>query len=186
MGNDRNQTDMPGGEQLSGESVASFYPEVIPPEEGHPTTAEFEVVSSGDERGRGLRAKVAFRRGERVARLSGVVVNRASLDTIQISPTLHMHDRWFCRLLLHSCEPNLVIDTARMEARATRDIQAGDYLSIDYAATEDVLGRQFACQCGTPRCRGWMTGRREEPNEQGRAWLAKNVVGDVDGRREKR
>jgi hypothetical protein len=103
-------------------------------------------------------------------------VNRSSVDTIQISPTLHMHDRWFCRLLLHSCEPNVVIDMAAMEAWAARSIQAGDYLSIDYAATEDVLGRQFACHCGSPRCRGWISGRREGPNEEGRAWLAKNVV----------
>jgi hypothetical protein len=100
----------------------TFYPEIIPPEEGHPTTADFEVVNIGDERGKGLRARVAIRRGERVARLSGVVVNRSSVDTIQISPTLHMHDRWFCRLLLHNCEPNVVIDTAAMEAWAARSI----------------------------------------------------------------
>ena len=185
MGDDGNQTDkhMLGAQQAHWQPVGtSFYPEIIPPEEGHPTTADFEVVNIGDERGKGLRARVAFRRGERVARLSGVVVNRSSVDTIQISPTLHMHDRWFCRLLLHSCEPNVVIDTAAMEAWAARSIQAGDYLSIDYAATEDVLGRQFACHCGSPRCRGWISGRREGTNEEGRAWLAKNVVGNSSNR----
>ena len=176
-GTHMSDADIPVNERQSGESVTSFYPEIIPPEEGHPTTANFEVVNTGEERGKGLRARVAFRRGERVARLSGVVVNCSSLDTIQISPTLHMHDRWFCRLLLHSCEPNVVIDTATMDAWAAKDIQAGDYLSIDYAATEDVLGGQFACHCGSPRCRGWMTGRREAPNEEGRAWLARNAVG---------
>ncbi len=179
MGDDGNQTDkrMLDAQQAHWQPVGtSFYPEIIPPEEGHPTTADFELVNIGDERGKGLRARVAIRRGERVARLSGVVVNRSSVDTIQISPTLHMHDRWFCRLLLHSCEPNVVIDMAAMEAWAARSIQAGDYLSIDYAATEDVLGRQFACHCGSPRCRGWISGRREGPNEEGRAWLAKNVV----------
>jgi hypothetical protein len=169
-------------ERSASEQSTSIYPGIVPPEEGHPTAAKFEIVSTGDERGRGLRARTAFRRGERVARLSGILVNHPTLETIQISPTLHMHDRWFCRFLLHSCDPNLAIDTATMEARAARDIEPGNYLSIDYAATEDVLGRQFACHCGSPRCRGWMTGRREKPNEEGRAFLADNATGDSSNR----
>jgi hypothetical protein len=152
-----------------------IYPTIVPPEEGHPTSENFEIVSTGDERGRGLRARTRFRGGERVAQLSGVIVRHSTLDTIQISPTLHMHDCWFCRFLLHSCDPNLAIDTGTMEARAVRGIEFGDLLSIDYAATEDVLWRQFACHCGSPRCRGWMTGRREQPNDEGRAWLAQNL-----------
>ncbi len=156
----------------SSAEVARFYPSIIPPEEGHPTSDQFEVVDTGDERGQGLRAKVAFQRGERVARLSGVLVNHTMLETIQISPTLHLHDPWFCRFLLHSCDPNLTIDTTAMEARAAKDIKPGDYLSIDYAATEDFLSSQFACHCGAANCRGWMTGRREEPNEDGRCFLA--------------
>jgi len=162
---------MPVNEEQSGGSVTSFYPEIIPPEDGHPTTANFEVVNTGEERGRGLRARVGFRRGERVARLSGVVVHRSTLDTIQISPTLHLHDRWFCRFLLHSCDPNLAVDVGAMEVRATRDIAAGEYLTIDYAASEDVIANQFACHCGAGVCRGWMMGRREEPNAAGRAFL---------------
>ena len=169
-------TDRPIHEAPRGKWLESFYPEIVPPEEGHPTIANFEVINTKDERGKGLRTKRAFRKGERVARLSGVLVNRSSLDTIQISPALHLHDPWFSRMLLHSCEPNLVIDTTTMEAWPARDIEAGDYLSIDYAATEDVLGRQFACHCGSARCRGWVTGRREGPNEEGRAWLARNAT----------
>lgn len=153
--------------------IGRFYPSIIPPEAGHPTTDRFEVAYAGDERGQGLRAKAAFGRGQRVARLSGVLVNHAMLETIQISPTLHLHDAWFCRFLLHSCDPNLAIDTTAMEARAATDIKSGDYLSIDYAATEDFLSSQFACHCGAPNCRGWMTGRREEPNEEGRRFLAR-------------
>lgn len=169
------------GEKATGDSRTSFYPAVIPPEAGHPTTVDFEVVSAADARGRGLRTKRAFRRGERVARLSGILVYRSSLDTIQILPDLHMHDPWFCRLLLHSCEPNLAIDTATMEVRAVKDIASRDWLSIDYAATEDVLGGQFACRCSSPRCRGWVTGRREQPNAEGRAWLAKHTAENSKG-----
>ena len=179
-GMNMSNTDMPIHAALGGESRDSFYPEIVPPEDGHPTTVDFEVVNTTEERGKGLRARRAFRKREQVARLSGVLVNRSSLDTIQISPTLHMHDPWFSRLLLHSCEPNLVIDTATMEAWPARDIEPGDYLSIDYAVTEDVLGRQFACHCGSARCRGWVTGRREGPNEEGCAWLARNATGTTN------
>ena len=131
-----------------------IYPDIIPPEEGHPTYERFDVVDTGDARQRGLQAKVAFRRGESVARVSGVLANHAPLETIQITPALHSHDPWFCRFLLHSCAPNLVIDTSVMEVRAAKAIKPGDYLSIDYAATEDVLSSQFACQCGALNCRG--------------------------------
>src|SRR6266545_1558378 len=116
-----------------------IYPAIVPPEDGHPTSADFEVVNTRDDRGRGLRTRRLFRRGERVAMLSGILVHHATLDTIQVSPTMHIHDRWFCRFLLHSCDPNLAIDVRTMEARATREIDHGEYLSIDYAATEDVL-----------------------------------------------
>ncbi|MBI5090956.1 MAG: SET domain-containing protein-lysine N-methyltransferase [Candidatus Hydrogenedentes bacterium] len=153
------------------ERPTPLYPAVIPREEHHPTSAQFEVVSTGDERGRALRATVAFRQGERVAQLSGILIRHTTLDTIQISPALHVSDPWFCRFLLHSCDPNLIIEITVMEARATRDIRPGEYLTIDYAATEDVLGSQFHCHCGSPHCRGWMTGRREKPNDAGRAFL---------------
>jgi hypothetical protein len=176
-----NDTDKPINDRANGESPASCYPAIIPPEEGHPTAADFQIVNADDERGRGIRTRRPFRRGERVARLSGVLVNRPSLDTIQISQALHMHDPWFSRFLLHSCEPNLAIDTATMEAWAAKNICAADYLSIDYSVTEDVLGRQFACRCRSPCCRGWVTGRREGPNEEGRAWLAKNAAGYSSG-----
>lgn len=151
-----------------------IYPDLIPVEPGHPTTAWFEVVNTADERGRGLRARVPFKEGVLVAQLSGVLVTRTTLDTIQISPRLHMSDPWFCRFLLHSCDPNLAIDTAVMQARAVRAVRTGEYLTIDYSTTEDVIANQFACQCGTPPCRGWMAGRREQPNDEGLAWLKRH------------
>lgn len=158
--------DTPGEHQ-----PASFYPTIIPRDENHPCSAHFEVVSTGDDRGRALRAKATFLHGERVAQLSGMVVRHATLDTIQISPALHVSDPWFCRFLLHSCDPNLDIDVTTMEARAAKDIHPGEYVTIDYAATEDEIANQFACHCGSQRCRGWMMGRREKPNEAGQAFL---------------
>ena len=79
-GMNMSDTDMPIHEAPRGESRESFYPEIVPPEEGHPTTENFEVVNTKDERGKGLRTRRAFRKGERVARLSGVLVNHSSLS----------------------------------------------------------------------------------------------------------
>ena len=42
----------------SGESIISFYPDIIPAEEGHPTSAKFFVKDTEDDRGKGLRGKV--------------------------------------------------------------------------------------------------------------------------------
>ncbi len=149
------------------EKATPIYDSLIPWEEGHPTTEHFEVVETGDERGRGMKSKTAFQKGALAARLSGVITSHVTINTIQISPTLHFHDPWFCRFLLHSCDPNLAIDVTTLEARATRDIQPGDYVTIDYRATEDKIEFQFPCNCGAENCCGWMHGRLEKPSKDG-------------------
>ncbi len=155
------------------EGIISFYPGIIPAEEGHPTSAKFIVVETGDERGRALKSKEAFHKDEHVAKLSGVIVNHTTLDTIQITPTLYFSDPWFCRFLLHSCDPNLEINLEHLDVKALKDIFPDEYLTIDYATTDDTVTFQFACNCGAPNCRRWVTGRAEETNEEGRSHLAK-------------
>jgi len=152
--------------------IISFYPSIIPAEEKHPTSAKFLVVETGDERGKGLKGKVAFHKNEFIAKLSGIIVNHTTLNTIQISPTLYFSDQWFCRYLLHSCDPNLGIYVENLGVRALKDISPGEYLTIDYAATDDKVTFQFACSCGAPNCRTWVTGRAEDINEEGRSYLA--------------
>ena len=92
---------MPSGaneEKVGGGAPGSMYPDAIPPAEGHPTHDRFEIVETDDGRGRGMRAKVAFAAGERVASVSGILVGRAMLDTIQVAPGVRMYDTWFCRI----------------------------------------------------------------------------------------
>ena len=159
--------------QHSEKEIISLYPAIIPAEEGHPTSAQFIVVETGDERGRGLKGKVVFKKDKCVAKLSRVLVDHTTLDTIQITPTLYFSDQWFCRFLLHSCDPGLEIDVANLEVRALRDIFPGEYLTIDYATNDDTITFQFACNCGAPNCRTWITGRAEEINDEGRSFLAR-------------
>lgn len=150
-----------------------FYPDTIPHHERHPSESAFEIVETSDSRGRGMVARAPFSPDEVMAQLSGVLVPDPSLNTIQFGPGLHMSDPWFCRFILHSCDPNARIDTATARLIARRAIAPGDFLSVDYGATEDRLGRQFECRCGATNCRGWMMGRKEEPTEEGKRVLAK-------------
>lgn len=154
----------------------NFYPDIIPVEKMHPSSAKFIVVETGDERGKGLKGKVPFIKNEYVAKLSGVLVSQTNLNTIQINPTLYFSDQWFCRYLLHSCDPNLIIDVDSLSVRALKDVSPGEYLTIDYATTDDKVTFQFACNCGASNCRKWITGRAEEINDEGQLYL--NEVGN--------
>ncbi len=55
---------------------------------------------------------------------------------------------------------------------AQRHQKKGDRLTMDFAATEDKLLRQFACRCGCPCCRGWVIGYDESPNANGEQFFS--------------
>jgi hypothetical protein len=63
-------------------------------------------------------------------------------------------------LINHSCDPNTwMADAFTLIAR--RDIRSGEELTADYAlweADESYVSR-WSCRCGSPRCRGRVTGR---------------------------
>ncbi|MCT2401534.1 SET domain-containing protein-lysine N-methyltransferase [Novosphingobium mangrovi (ex Huang et al. 2023)] len=108
-----------------------------------------------------------FAKGEVVDRFSGEIGPELRQHSLQVRPGLHISDTRFVGFLSHGCDPNCRLDMERLELVALRGIAAGDLLTIDYAETEDVLFRQFACQCGARTCRGWITGRLEDANEDG-------------------
>jgi len=63
----------------------------------------------------------------------------------------------------HSCDPNCEAeeDDGRVFIKAVRDIEPGEELNYDYGLV--LEGRQtkkakaeFACRCGSPKCRGTM------------------------------
>lgn len=151
--------------------MTDIYPPEFRVDPDLPTADHFAVTSVNGKVGMGVKAKIRFRRGDLVAKFTGQLSNRILQHTLQVSPDTHLHDPWFVGLLTHSCAPNCVLDMQRLEIRALADVEAGDLLTIDYAVTEDTLHRQFACGCGSPACRKWITGRREPVNEMGRAYL---------------
>ena len=74
------------------------------------------------------------------------------------------------RWINHSCQPNCVPyedDRGRVFIEAKRTIRAGEELSYDYKL--NVPGRRsarllanYACRCGSPRCRGSMIDPRKK------------------------
>lgn len=131
-----------------------------------------QVCDTDSEYGLGVRTLVPRRKGEVIHRFTGVVGPELKQHSLQVSPGLHIYDTEIIGFLSHSCAPDCRLDMAASQLVALRDIRAGDLLTIEYAETEDVLYRQFACHCGAPACRHWITGRDEAPNAEGRAYLA--------------
>ena len=148
---------------------------IYPPEwsldDNLPSADDFAVTSVNGKVGMGVKARRRFERGTLVARFTGQLSNRVMQHSLQVSPGTHLHDPWFVGLLTHSCAPNCVLDMQRLEIWSLADVEPGELLTIDYAVTEDCLHRQFACGCGSPACRKWITGRREPVDATGHAYL---------------
>ena len=132
---------------------------------------DYTVEDRKDGRGRGVYAERPFAGGELVAVVSGEIVGEHRLHTLQLDAHTHLYDPSFTGCLLHACDPNAIINPSKREVRALRNIGIGEAITVDYAHTEDRLVRQFACRCGSPTCRHWIKGRREEINREGLRYL---------------
>ncbi len=140
---------------------------LYPPEFGSdplfPRASDFEIVHKDAAAGQAVICHRAFRKGEVIARMAGHVVPDIRQHTLQISRTRHNYDPYFSGYFLHSCSPNVFLDMENMVVLALEDIEAGSYITMDYAQTEDFLFKQFPCGCGSMACRGWIHGRLEAP-----------------------
>ena len=119
-----------------------------------------------------VRALGACAPGSVIERFEGDIGPRVSQHSLQVRPGSHIAGTQHIGYLSHACAPNCRLDMARFELVALRPIGAGEMLTIDYAATEDRLHVQFACACGAPACRRWITGRGEAANAVGQRFLA--------------
>jgi SET domain-containing protein len=129
-------------------------------------------VRSSPIHGRGLFARRAIARGEIVAVKGGHVLTRARwaelepalgpaeiqlTEDLVIAPVRADHRDGSMLFTNHSCDPNLAIQ-GQIVLVAMRDIVAGEELTIDWATTDDG-DYSLACRCGSPRCRGTVTGK---------------------------
>lgn len=130
-----------------------------------PQASDFEVVAKDHNSGHGVITHRSFAPGDLMAVVAGEVVSDIRQHTLQISRKRHMYDPYFTGYLLHSCDPNVSLNMRTRKLTALKHIPAGAFLFMDYAETEDTLFKQFACCCGSEKCRGWITGRREQPHQ---------------------
>jgi D-alanine-D-alanine ligase-like ATP-grasp enzyme len=61
------------------------------------------------------------------------------------------------RPINHSCDPNAWLDGLDVVAR--REIPMGAEITLDYATFYNEIMPPFECHCGTPACRGTITGQ---------------------------
>jgi hypothetical protein len=81
----------------------------------------------------------------------------------------------------HSCEPNIGVQ-GQIVFVAMRDIAAGEELTHDWATTDDDE-YEMACNCGTPSCRGVVTGqdwRRPELQARYRGYFSWYLQRKID------
>ena len=134
-----------------------FYPPTIGPFKHEPSRKKFRIVVEG-EKGEGVITLSPFRKNRIVFTFRGDELTYQTLFTLQITRGRYLHDPYFMGKILHSCEPNLRCDMRTFTFTALRDIQPGEYLTMDYETTEEVLYREFQCGCGSPNCRGRIRG----------------------------
>lgn len=137
--------------------MSRFYPDVVPSFADEPTWNKFSIVPAAD-RGEGIIAVHPFKAGTMICRFTGFIVPKITLYSLRIGPESHIHDPYFMGKLLHSCEPNIHVNVNERQFWAVRDIEAGEFLTMDYESTEAILYRTFVCQCGSSRCRKEIAG----------------------------
>ncbi|MHC8323993.1 lysine methyltransferase [Pseudomonas sp. GB2N2] len=155
-------------QRITSRSSNGIYPFVeLPLRLGYPSKDEFEIIYDARRSAIAVAALREFPRLTRACRFSGHLLPYRSRHTRQMAPGIHVYDPRFLGLLNHSCDPSVFPDMSEMQLWALKDIKNGDRLTMDFAATEDKLQRQFACRCGCPCCRGWIMGYDESPNANG-------------------
>jgi SET domain-containing protein len=122
--------------------------------------------------GKGLFARQAIAAGEIVAVKGGHILTKqqwAALEPQLGSAEIQISEELFiaptrqeqidgCMLYTnHCCEPNIAIQ-GQIVFIALRDISPGEELTHDWATTDD-LDYSMECQCGSPNCRGTVTGK---------------------------
>ena len=128
------------------------------------------VVKESPIHGRGLFAQTEIAQGEVVAVKGGHIINRATLEELQLaSAEVQIGDDIFiCPTTVeeregsmifsnHSCDPNIGL-RGEITFVAMRDIRAGEELTHDWAMTDDD-DSSTACHCGAANCRRTLTGK---------------------------
>jgi len=146
---------------LSKHTAERFYPEAMPAFRYEPTRDRFDIVRVGDGVGEGVVTRIAFEAGETIFAFTGFFSEEITQFSLQVEEGLHLHDPYFMGKVLHSCDPNAHCDMERRVFTALKPIRPGEFITMDYAQTEEVLFKIFDCVCGAEHCRGVVKGRKQ-------------------------
>jgi hypothetical protein len=112
---------------------------------------------------RSLVTKQAYSKGEVICEIpTEKLFDKANRYTVQISQDKHT-EVGKLSALNHSCDPNVILDTANLEMIARRDIEVGEELSFFYPSTEWEMDAPFICLCGAVNCIHVVAGARFLP-----------------------
>jgi len=108
----------------------------------------------------GLFSRKKFSMGDLVINFgSSTMLDTPNYLTVQIGINQHiLMSPEYLQFTNHSCNPNLLYNTATMELECLRDISIGDELTFFYPATEWKMSQKFECQCGEIDCIGLVKG----------------------------
>ncbi len=147
---------------------------------GRPLPGRRIQVRRSGVHGKGVFALVPIAKGTRIIEYKGEVLTWAAAqkrhphDPSDPNHTFffHIDDKHVidaavggnaARWINHGCTPNCVAEEegGRVFIDARRDIAAGEELNYDYGLIIDerytpALKKQYACRCGSRRCRGTM------------------------------
>ncbi|MFW6339143.1 MAG: SET domain-containing protein [Alkalispirochaetaceae bacterium] len=125
-------------------------------------------VVGGGEMGKGVVATRRIEPGEVVLEFRGDLVANRGSHTLQIARDQHLEVEPPGRFVNHSCDPNCGIRGTRLLV-ARHPIDRGDEITFDYAMTEVEMA-PLECGCGTPACRGTITGYAGLPEKRRREY----------------
>jgi SET domain-containing protein len=129
----------------------------------------YEVVETAGK-GRGLVARRPIRTGQLVMRIRGQMIDDPSYSSrycIDMGQGRSLEPDPPGAFVNHSCDPNCELIDAdddeadQVELRATRNIQAGQELTIDYAWEAEA--DPHPCHCGFENCRKYIVDEMELP-----------------------
>jgi SET domain-containing protein len=114
------------------------------------------TVRDSGTHGLGVFATRSVRKGERVFRFTGQIVDwqHCTHRSLQVgeSTFIRPDKDALPGFLNHSCEPNCAVRDLNA-ITALRAIKAGEEILIDYSFTDDMPGWDMTCHCGAKSCR---------------------------------
>jgi len=140
-------------------------------EELHPVSylsPKLAAIGALDKGGYGVQALEPVRAGEVLAVWGGEIRDGAALAqlpeevrqrSVQVEEDCYLVVTRFCPAdyFNHSCDPNAGMN-GQIVLVAMRDIAPGEEVCFDYAMTDSSPYDEFDCACGSPGCRGRITG----------------------------